>query len=139
MDARSMTKLLTGESRGGSTSQIRGATNALKELGVVQERTSTGQIMYESAKRAGQDELYKKTGSLRPNALSFQQANTTLNSRIAEARMRREGVGVEERSPELEKARTIKDVRETLRQLGIKDRIIAKKLDDPSVSPPMDW
>ena len=113
---------------------VRAATNMLKELGVSQERASTGQILYESAKRAEQDTTYKATGSLRPNAAQLGGANASIGSRIAAARTERD-VGGEERP--LEQARSIREVRETLRQMGIQERRIAKKLDDPTVGPPV--
>ncbi len=126
MTARKMVDVLTGKASASSTKQLKGAAQALQSLGVTAEPDlNTGRLITESTKRAGQDEHMVATGTLRPNAASF-GASASFGSRVAEARIAREG-NISERP--LEQARSIKEVREMLRSLGVADRrIVAKKV-----------
>ncbi|MBP7005799.1 hypothetical protein KBB27_01605 [Patescibacteria group bacterium] len=134
VDARKVTQALTGEGRGLGKKHMAAAIKAMKEVGVTQETASMGTIMAESTHRAQQDETYKATGSLRPNALSLGQ-NATIGSRIAAARMASEGGEISEKP--LEQARSIKEIRETLRSLNIVNAKLprpgyGKRTDDPT-------
>ncbi len=119
MTARKIADVLTGKAVSGSTRHLGGTIRALQDLGVTVEKDARmGTIMAESTKRAQQDESYKATGSVRPSALNL-GANASLGTRIAASRLASEG-GEQSQKP-VEHARSIKEIRETLRALGIRD------------------
>mgnify|MGYP000959760384 CR=1 FL=1 len=119
MTARKLTQILTGDAAGTSSMHdLKGAVEALQSMGVTAENdTKVGTILSETTKRAQQDEQVKLTGNLRPNALAMAGSQASLNARIAANRLAREGGEVSEKP--LEQARSIKEIRETLRNLGI--------------------
>lgn len=131
MTARKLAQVLTGQVSTG-TRHLGGAVKALQSMGATHETMNAGQVLQQSAKRAMQDETYRATGSLRPSAATLGKT-ATIGSRVAAARAAADGEHVEK---PLEQARSIKEVREMLRELGIQSRKIAKKLDDPTISRP---
>lgn len=131
MTARKLAQVLTGQVSTG-TRHLGGAVKALQSVGATQEMGDAGHVLQQSAKRAQQDEMYRATGSLRPTAASFGKT-ATIGSRVAAARAAADGEHVEK---PLEQARSIKEVREMLRELGIQSRKVAKKLEDPTMLPP---
>ena len=130
LTARKMADVLTGKASAGSTRQLGGAIKALQSIGAtVEQGTKSGTILMESGKRALQDETVKQTGSLRPSALDFGK-KASLGARIAAARMATEGVEVHEKP--LEQARSIREVRETLRALGMAEKRTVRRAIPPS-------
>ena len=129
MTASKLAQVLSGEVQTGKRN-LGGAVKALQSRGATHETMNAGQLLQQSTKRALQDESYRATGTLRPSAATFGKT-ASIGSRVAAARAAADGEHVEK---PLEQARSIKEVREMLRALGIQSRKIAKKLDDPTVS-----
>ncbi len=131
LTARKMADVLTGKASAGSTRQLGGAIRALQSISgaTVEEGAKSGTILMESGKRALQDETVKQMGSFRPNALTL-GAKASLGARVAAARMATEGVEVHEKP--LEQARSIREVRETLRALGIAEKRTVRRAVPPS-------
>lgn len=120
MTARKIAETLTGKNSAGSARHLGRTVKALQSTGVTNEATeSMGKIMMDSTKRAVQDEQIKATAA-RPSVLNLAQGS--IGARVAASRMAREGGDVSEKP--LEQARSIAEIRETLRSLGINDRRI---------------
>jgi hypothetical protein len=115
--ARKIAETLTGKNSAGSARHLGRTVKALQSMGVtVENDANMGKIMTESTKRAVQDEQIKQT-TARPNATTLSKGSYTSN--VAAARLAREGAEPER---PLEQARSIKEIRESLRKMGINDR-----------------
>jgi hypothetical protein len=129
LTARKMADVLTGKADPASTRQLGGAIRALQAIGAtVEPDTKVGTILAESSRRALQDETYKQTGALRPNALNLGM-KASLGARVAAARLANEGGEHQERP--LEQARSIREVRETLRALGMAEKRTVRRALPP--------
>ena len=129
LSVRKIADVLAGKASAGTARSLSGAVKALQSTGQTHEtHTDTGRLMMESTKRAGQDEKMRTNDGLRPNAASF-GAKASYGSRVAEARLAREG-DISERP--IEQARSIKEVRDMLRSLGVAERRILPRKVDPS-------
>lgn len=120
MSARKIAETLSGKASAGSARQLGRTVKALQSTGATMENDAKmGRVMMESTKRAIQDDQIKAV--TRPSALSL-GSQTSIGSRIAESRYAREGAEISEKP--LEQARSIREIREILKKMGIADRRI---------------
>ena len=124
MTPQRLAETLTGKRSAGSVGHLGRTMKALQSTGLtVEGRESMGRLMMESTKRAIQDDqIRSQMGRAKLVTLS---RTPSLGSRVAEERAKREGERETEKT--LEQARSITEIRETLRKLGINGRRVVPR------------